>query len=198
MRHTKTGIPRPRKQTLLMLPLIAEKSKLHDGFAPLDGRAISPNFHRVCRRLVAEGLIYAGRVSTAKVHYFDSAQAALDFVARNQKPPKPVKVKAVKPPKAAKVRPVKAAKPPAPKPVAAKPVAPKVVKSVGKIEFKCPPWAPLKRQPWMPKPLAKSAEIIWPDDVKRTSRPFVDLRAVTVPFLRIGTPGFSMSIGGAA
>lgn len=49
-----------------------------------------------------------------------------------------------------------------------------------------------------PLALGLKAEIIKPASVKHTYHPFVDLRAVVVPFVKIGTPGWSKSIGAGA
>lgn len=51
------------------------------------------------------------------------------------------------------------------------------------------------KAPSVPK---KDAEIVTPDHIRIKRFPFVDLRAVSVLRLRIGQPGWSMSVGGTA
>lgn len=54
------------------------------------------------------------------------------------------------------------------------------------------------RQPYSPPAPRADAIPVYTDQTRYSSRPFVDLRAVSVPRQRIGQAGFSMTVGGAA
>lgn len=194
--RNKSGIPRPR---LTCHPAILEGASSPQGFGPLEGRHISVNLHRVCRRMTAAGLLYVGKPSKRVARYF-LAQADADAFtvaylaqikenerlrkATQAKGKKRVRAKAppkVKPPKPPKpIKPPRAVKPKAIKP-AARP-APTHLFNIG-------------RKPYVP-PVRVKAVIVYTDKTRYSSRaPMPDRFAVTAPFLRIGSPGFSMSVG---
>lgn len=56
----------------------------------------------------------------------------------------------------------------------------------------------IERKPYSPPAPRRDAVSVDGPNVKRSYRPWVDLRAVTVPFVQIGQPGWAMSVGGAA
>ena len=68
-------------------------------------------------------------------------------------------------------------------------------------------WSPSKPSAKYKKPLVKAVqklaplapglkvEVIKPSTARHTYHPFVDLRAVVVPFVKIGTPGWAKGIG---
>lgn len=164
--RNKSGIPRPR---LDCHPEILKGASSPQGFGPIEGRHISVNLHRVCRRMTAAGLLYVGKPSQRVARYF-LAQADADafvvaYLARikeNERLRKAAgtrgkkRIRAKAPPKVKPPKPPKPIKPPRPP----RAVKPKAVKPV----------ASLARKPYVP-PVRVKAEIIWPEGVKHTILP---------------------------
>ena len=84
----KVRVPRPRLEAD---PTILEKAGRPEGFGPLEGSHLSLNLHRVCRRMVAKGMLHQAKASKHLVRYFLTAQAAAAFVEASKKKPKPPK-----------------------------------------------------------------------------------------------------------
>jgi hypothetical protein len=169
--RNKSGIPRPR---LDCHPAILEGASSPQGFGPLEGRHISVNLHRVCRRMTAAGLLYVGKPSKRVARYF-LAQADADVFAvaylaqikENERLRKEAQAKGKKRVRAKAPPKVKPPKPPKPiKPPRA--VKPKAIKPAAR-----PAPTPLfniARKPYV-APVRVKAVIVWPEGVKHTILP---------------------------
>lgn len=174
--------------------LIARLSATKGGFAIPDAQHLQMSYSattKQCTRMIKAGLLFRTAISGHRVRYHATQAASEAWIAMTPPRKAPRKQRPRKTARRVKAKAPSPVMPPAPpKPVKpVKLVAPKPIKSAYEIEF--------KRLPWMPKPLAKSAQIIYPERYRHSVRPFVDLRATSVPFLRIGQPGWAMRVGGA-
>ena len=188
---------------------VIEKAKTPEGatsaeFATSD--LCRQAFFVLTARAVKDGQLFGAFVRGHLTHYFVSAQAAADWRAATpvklplklqaKLEPKAPKVVTAKPPKPKKPKPPKVAKVKAVKPVKIlKTSRPQLAKpanlSIGEITF--------LRQAASKLPvlstIRKDAAIVYPKGYKFSSRPMMDRHAVAVPFVRIGQPGWSMSVG---
>jgi hypothetical protein len=148
--------------------LIAKNGVTANGFNPHHGLKFHARPQMVCERMVANGVLFRAEPGRYKIRYFLTKQDADVFHAKNKRCiPVPGVEKSVP------------------------------VKSVKSAVLKTPKVASAQQVQtvtWQPKPKAAPAVIIGLDTCKRSISSWVDVRAVSVPFLRIGDPGFSMSI----
>ena len=126
-------------------------------------------FSKCIQRLVAARLLYRVKVQGWPMRYFAKPadaqawkQATAPYIAQHK--PKAIKPKAEK---VAKPRAIKAVK---------------LIRRTAKQQMQV-----VERKPYHPPVPRKDAEIVWPAHIKPVYRPFVDLRAVSVPYQRIGT-----------
>lgn len=172
--RNKSGIPRPR---LDCHPAILEGASSPQGFGPLEGRHISVNLHRVCRRMTAAGLLYVGKPSQRVARYFLAQADADAFVAtylaqikENERLRKATqangkkRVRAKAPPKVKPPKPPKPIKPPKP------PKPPKAAKPAKAARPAPTPLFNIARKPYVPAVRVK-AVIVWPEGVKHTIIP---------------------------
>lgn len=128
-----------------MPAIITTMAATPGGFGPLDGKTVSKNLHRFCRRLVDQGLLYRAAPHYRLVRYFLTREGADAFLATNvylskeqRKALNAAKAKQPKPPRLTS----------APKPT-----------------FQIP-----RSQPVAFKP-RQAAVIVWPEGVKHTIIP---------------------------
>jgi hypothetical protein len=195
--RNKPGVPRPR---LDCHPAILNGASSPQGFGPLEGRHISANLHRVCRRMTAAGLLYVGKPIKRVVRYFLSQADADAFVVaylaqikENEKLRKAAQAKSKKrvrakaPPKGKADKPPKPIKPPR----ASKP------KDIKPASLAPVPLFNIQRRPYSPPAPRQAAVIVYTDSTRYSRSVMPERFSVDVPFLRIGQPGFSMSVGAA-
>lgn len=167
----------PRTEAGIVLrALILEKAATPQGHTACDCKHL-PNYKnsaKVRTQMVAAGLLHKAKVPTHFPRYFTTAEAVAHFIATT--PPKTNEdtLAYLRARYAAKAKTV------VKKPRAVKP--PPEVKVV-RPDYTKPA-----------KPAKCSAEPIHTASTRYINRPWIDLRAVSVPMRRIGQPGFSMSI----
>jgi hypothetical protein len=169
--RNKTGVPRPR---LDCHPAILNGASSPQGFGPLEGRHISANLHRVCRRMTAAGLLYVGKPIKRVVRYFLSQADADAFVVaylaqikENEKLRKAAQAKSKKRVRAKAPPKGKADKPP--KPI--KPQRASKPKDIKPASLAPKPLFNIARKPYSPPAPRASAAIVWPEGVKHTVIP---------------------------
>jgi hypothetical protein len=174
----KSKGPRPLRVGPLRT-LIEAAAKLPGGVSRLD---VAPDpaqagpFSKCVTRLIEHKLLYRGKVTGHPFRFFARLEDAEAWQAATaprlrlyeKRPPRATKPKAIKPAAAPVIKP---AARPAPTPL-----------------FN------IQRKPYVP-PVRVKAVIVYTDQTRYSSRaPMPDRFAVTAPFLRIGSPGFSMSV----
>jgi hypothetical protein len=204
MTNLRNRTPRPR---LVGHPTIMAGAATPAGFGATEGRHISVNLHRVCRRMADAGLLFAGKASGRVVRYFLNQADADAFVvkykaqmvanlqarraAREKSRVRAKRIKAKKPPKVKVEKPPKAVRVAAPK-VAKVAKVPKQLRDIPQHQ------KIVIRKPYSPPPPKQDAVIVWPAHIKPVCRLMgLGRYEAVVPLRRIGDAGWSMSVGGA-
>lgn len=175
----------------ILRTLIFSKAATPEGFASGDAHHL-PNAadgSKLCARLVKSGLLHSAKVPTHHQRYF-ATQAAAEHYKATAQPKTPDYYRAYARDNYHSTYSVtaKAKRAGLPKP----PRQPKVIKIIERTAKQ--QMQVVQRKPYTPPAPRADAEPIHTAQTRYSSRPWVDLRAVTAPYRRIGQPGWSMSI----